>query len=709
MKYYYCLSLSSIIFVELSSLSCTVSKIPLVAVFLSLFLVSCHLSGEHADPASIPMDSAVVIADRMHDSGHKVEAARYITDIHAHAKNLSIAEEMKYVTYCNILYMDLGYYDKSIALADSMLAILDKGGDRKNYKIYMEIYNLKADALMARGLYNEAYDCYYKAKTLAQNNPDSCSFTIYNHSLGLVLYRQQKYLDAAQYFKQSYNEALYCNPDFSNFYLRQELLDNIGLSYGKADMVDSAVLYYKKAIKFIAENVSKFPGKPAKAFESAEAVVWGNLADIYMASGNYDSAKALLTNSININLQKDYTNSDAELSQVKLADLYLKTNQLPELKKLLQDIKAELDTIPLPYVAMQWHRISGKYYEQMGDSAKAYQHLLAYLGKNDSFILHNKVLMSSDIEGKLKNQERQYEISLLQKNKKQDEMWLIIAVVLIAMATVIIFLALRYSSRVGKDMRSLTVLNEKVNEKQQQLEIALKEVEFRDKDKSRILRSVAHDVMSPISAISALTDILIGDSAGRPDEEKEMLHLINEACNNSLNLSKDILEAAVTIAPGDMQKELIDINKLVNSCAELLNARANVKHQNIVVTSYDNNIMAFIHKEKMWRVFNNLIVNAIKFSYENSVISIKVSKVGGNAVVSINDTGVGIPEKHKKNIFDMFTESKTYGTGGEKPHGIGLSISQQVVRAHDGEIWFESVEGRGTTFYVSLPLNPVIS
>ncbi len=679
-------------------------KTLLITFFFLFALVSCNLTNDHAGTATIPMDSAVARADKMHDSGNKVAAAEYISNVHAHAGKLSLADEMKYVTYCNILYMDLGYYDKSIDLADSMLAILEKNGLNKNPKMYMEIYNLKADALMAKGLYNEAYDYFYKAKVLAQTNADSCSFTIYNHSLGIVLYRQQKYLDAVQYFKQSFNQALYCNPDFSNFYLKQELLDDIGLSYGKVNMTDSAVAYYNKALKFIRENVNKFPGKPAKAFESAEAVVWGNLADVYIAAGNYDSARALLGNSIRVNLQKDYTNSDALLSQLKLADIYLATKQLPDLQVLLKNIKAELDTIPSRYVEVKWNWLSSKYYELQGDSVVAYRYLSAYLAKNDSLIQSNKALMSSDIEGRLRNQERQYQINLLQKNKKQDEMWLIIAVIIIAMAVIIIFLVTRYSSRVSKDMRSLTILNEKVNEKQQQLEVALKEVEFRDKDKSRILRSVAHDVMSPISAISALTDILIGDSAGRPEEEREMLHLINEACNNSLNLSKDILEAAEAIAPGNMHKELVDVNKLVAGCVELLSARAHIKHQNITVTSYDKHIEALIHKEKIWRVFNNLLVNAIKFSYENATIAVKISKVADNVVVSINDTGVGIPEKNKLHIFDMFTESKMYGTGGEKPHGIGLAISMQVVRAHDGDIWFESVEGRGSTFYVSLPL-----
>jgi two-component system sensor histidine kinase VicK len=97
--------------------------------------------------------------------------------------------------------------------------------------------------------------------------------------------------------------------------------------------------------------------------------------------------------------------------------------------------------------------------------------------------------------------------------------------------------------------------------------------------------------------------------------------------------------------------------------------------------------------------------NAIKFSYENSSIQLSLTQAEGKVLITVKDSGIGIANKGSEHIFDMFTESKTYGTKGEKPHGIGLSIALQVARAHGGDIWFESEEGKGTTFYLSLPLN----
>lgn len=71
--------------------------------------------------------------------------------------------------------------------------------------------------------------------------------------------------------------------------------------------------------------------------------------------------------------------------------------------------------------------------------------------------------------------------------------------------------------------------------------------------------------------------------------------------------------------------------------------------------------------------------------------------------ISVSDQGIGIPPEMKDKIFDMFTEAKRIGTKGEQPFGMGLAIAKQIVEAHGGIIWCESVPGIGTTFYVELP------
>ena len=303
----------------------------------------------------------------------------------------------------------------------------------------------------------------------------------------------------------------------------------------------------------------------------------------------------MLKQSIEVNLQKGYENEDALLTQVKLATLYFKTGHIGEMKEVLQLIRAELDTIPNKNTALSWNKLMWQYNEHEGDSAKAYKYYLAYTALNDSAIAKNKNLMASDIDGRIKNIERDYKIELLNKNAVQERIYVWVLTLVAIMALIIIILTLRNVIRSRENVVMLKRLNNQVNEQKDKLEKAIAQLNQKEKDKTRILRSVAHDVMNPIASIIALADILEQDSANYSDESKEILNLIKEACKNSLNLSKNILEAAMDIDEGNMGKEWVDMKKLVANCAELLNFRAQAKHQVIKTSIGTGDILAFVN------------------------------------------------------------------------------------------------------------------
>ncbi len=100
----------------------------------------------------------------------------------------------------------------------------------------------------------------------------------------------------------------------------------------------------------------------------------------------------------------------------------------------------------------------------------------------------------------------------------------------------------------------------------------------------------------------------------------------------------------------------------------------------------------------------NLVNNAIKFSPIAGEIKVRLKDEQNNFVIEVEDSGIGIPDNLKSKVFDLFSEAKRYGTLGEQPFGLGLSISKQITEAHGGKIWFESTEGKGTTFFVEIPV-----
>jgi len=118
---------------------------------------------------------------------------------------------------------------------------------------------------------------------------------------------------------------------------------------------------------------------------------------------------------------------------------------------------------------------------------------------------------------------------------------------------------------------------------------------------------------------------------------------------------------------------------------------------------------------------NNLIGNAIKFSFPNSKIEVSIKCIdkensslipveklntdpaGDIILISVKDSGIGIADDLKQFVFNPFSEAKRPGTSGENANGLGMSISLQIAKAHGGNIWFESEEGKGTTFYFAFP------
>ena len=117
----------------------------------------------------------------------------------------------------------------------------------------------------------------------------------------------------------------------------------------------------------------------------------------------------------------------------------------------------------------------------------------------------------------------------------------------------------------------------------------------------------------------------------------------------------------------------------------------------------EDKIWVEVDDVKLLQVINNLLSNAIKFTHDGGVISVHLREEKGHLLITVKDDGIGIPEVDHAFIFDEFTKAKRKGLRGEKPIGLGLSITKKLVQLQGGEIWVESEEGKGTIFFVKIP------
>lgn len=214
----------------------------------------------------------------------------------------------------------------------------------------------------------------------------------------------------------------------------------------------------------------------------------------------------------------------------------------------------------------------------------------------------------------------------------------------------------------------------------------------------RATRSIIHDLRSPIAGIVSASKLMQMDGTRTEDDEK-LLSLIEKSGSSASVLIGEILNGKTEL---QRATEPSDLYEILDTCTYLLNFQATEKSQKIILEG--NPIRLFINKEKIRRVIINLVSNAIKFSFENSCISVGLHKVNNKAVISIQDQGMGIPNIIGQNIFEGSIKNGRLGTANEESFGLGLSISKQIVEEHGGRIWFENNNSRGSTFFVALPL-----
>lgn len=249
----------------------------------------------------------------------------------------------------------------------------------------------------------------------------------------------------------------------------------------------------------------------------------------------------------------------------------------------------------------------------------------------------------------------------------------------------------------GRD--EISLLGKNINymtEELKQLKEREKEVE---KNKDRLIVSVSHDLRTPLTSIIGYIK-LIKENSKLDNDIKRYIDIIDNKAESLENLINDLFEYTKLIACDvKIEKINISLNEFMRQVVEGIMPVCNKKDLTIVFEAPDEELNVGVDPNKMVRVFENIITNAIRYSYKDSKIYVKVSKYENGAMVSIENEGKAIKNEELNKIFEMFyrtDESRNKKTGGA---GIGLSIAKSIVDLHGGRIWAEC-EGDKVCFYV---------
>jgi len=240
-------------------------------------------------------------------------------------------------------------------------------------------------------------------------------------------------------------------------------------------------------------------------------------------------------------------------------------------------------------------------------------------------------------------------------------------------------------------------------------ELELSRLRELDKTKSEFISMAAHQLKTPLSGIKWSLDMLLNDDLGPLNQEQRDLLMKSREGNEHMIFTIDNMLNVGRIESGQtiVNKQFVDLRSLIDDVLYYTVARAQQKNIKIDLEIDKSLSQICIDVEKIRQVFQNLLDNAVKYTMEGGVISLSLRQGDGHIMVSIADSGIGIPADQQNKVFQKFFRSSNVVESRASGTGIGLFVVKSLVEQNGGEVSFQSKEGRGTTFYVKLPLESV--
>ncbi|MGZ4034440.1 MAG: ATP-binding protein [Bacteroidia bacterium] len=244
---------------------------------------------------------------------------------------------------------------------------------------------------------------------------------------------------------------------------------------------------------------------------------------------------------------------------------------------------------------------------------------------------------------------------------------------------------------------------------EEEMRNARKKAEESDKAKSEFLANMSHEIRTPMNAIIGYVDLMLRGNVSA--EHRVYLETLKDSGKLLLTLISDILDLS-KIEAGQLVVDTVpcSITELLDTIEYSINDIVLKSGNKIQIRkNYDDSIAekVFIDPARLQQIFFNLLSNAVKFT--NQGIIEFGFRLKNNATLEfyVKDSGIGINEKDHAKIFEMFGQADASSTREHGGSGLGLTISKKLVELMEGEMWVESLKGKGSTFYFTLPYKPV--
>lgn len=234
-----------------------------------------------------------------------------------------------------------------------------------------------------------------------------------------------------------------------------------------------------------------------------------------------------------------------------------------------------------------------------------------------------------------------------------------------------------------------------------------------EKERKEFVSNVSHELRTPLTSVKSYVEAL-SDGAWQDKEiAPQFLKVVQDETERMIRMINDLLSLSrMDAGTTKLNLEYVNINELFNYILNrfdmIIKKEEDPKKKKYTIERFftKKDLWVEIDTDKFTQVIDNIMNNAIKYSPDGGVITARLLETHNHVIMSISDQGLGIPRKDLSHIFDRFFRVDKARSRKQGGTGLGLAISKEVVNMLGGQIWVDSVEGKGSTFYISLPYVP---
>ncbi|MEO0077475.1 MAG: ATP-binding protein [candidate division WOR-3 bacterium] len=263
-----------------------------------------------------------------------------------------------------------------------------------------------------------------------------------------------------------------------------------------------------------------------------------------------------------------------------------------------------------------------------------------------------------------------------------------------------------HAARLAQLNRELTTRQRECEAQAEELAAANARLRELSLAKDEFVSTVSHELRTPLTALSESLNLIAERIRSQPDGDKtSLLEVAVRNCRRLAELIDDLLDFS-RIEAGRMQTNLVrvDLSSLIREVCDTFAPAARKRGLNLE-HSAPPGLFVRADEQHAHRILRNLVANALKFTQQGGV-TVSADRVDNEVIISVADTGVGIPETDRERVFERFYQCSHIRENRPSGTGLGLALCHELVELNGGRIWFESTEGHGSTFHFALPAPP---